>query len=112
MRRHVLGRVRKEDLVALFHLLLAPAHGNRLEVEAYRPELLARGRLSANGRDEKVIMLIEKSPIPQWAAKKVSAFFSVFFVATSAKKQSMTPEYLILSHLRVEAEFGEVVAVV
>ena len=89
MRRHVLGRVRKEDLVALFHLLLAPAHGNRLEVEAYRPELLARGRLSANGRDEKVIMLIEESPVPQWAAKKVSVSFFRFSLRQEQKRVSL-----------------------
>ena len=59
--RHVLFLIREEDFVSLFHLLLAPVR-NVLEVEHYHPVVKAYGRIAADGRDVKVIMIIEECP--------------------------------------------------
>jgi hypothetical protein len=59
--RHVLFRIREEDFVSLFHLLLAPVR-NVLKVEHYHPVVEAYGRIAADGRDVKVVMISEECP--------------------------------------------------
>jgi hypothetical protein len=72
--------IREEDFVPLFHLLLEPVQ-NVLEVEQYQPVGRARARIAADGRDVKVVSLIEEYP------EKGSVFFCFL--------SSMTPGYLI-----------------
>jgi hypothetical protein len=60
----------EEDIVSLFHLLLAPTRpGNNLEVEQYQPVGRACVLIATDGRDVKVVNLSEEYP------EKGSVFF-------------------------------------
>ena len=96
-RRPVQSRIREEDIISLFHLLLAPVQ-NVLEVEQNQPVGRARARIAADGREVKVVSLIEEYP------EKRLSFVFVFFLDD--------PRISNISHLRVKTELGRLVAVV
>jgi len=63
MLRDVARGVRKDDLVARLHFLLAPPDRDGQVVERYLPEMGARGRFFADGRDQKVVVCRVVCPV-------------------------------------------------
>jgi hypothetical protein len=73
MLRLVRVGVRPEDLVARFHWDVAPERVAGLEVDASRPEILARHLVTVDGRDVEVILAMVERPVATFLTARFSS---------------------------------------
>jgi len=97
MPRHICSGVCEQDLVAFPYEFLAPGQVVGYEVDAFRPEIPARGRLPTDGRDVEVIFRLVVSPV---AFVKLEGLFPFFFFCEMP------------NHLPIEAEVGDFITIV